>query len=254
MLTRAQLDEFSENGYVRIPNVYSASEVQQMRAACERLEAAAAAMTESGLYRGSYVSFETVKSGPLVGTRAIRFITWCGSSEPVLERYTRDARLLGKVCQLLDTRMLYQTLNNLHPKLPNSQVEYVWHQDTKFSGYGTDVFADIAPHGSYVSTALAVDAMDDSNGPLMFVPGSHKLGHLRDHEELLRHCERAVPIHLEAGDIFIFHHFAIHGSFANQSSRSRRVLKNVFAHPGAFRRWNHHGAPGRMVELPDARS
>jgi ectoine hydroxylase len=238
--------EFNDRGYVIVREVFAPDEVQAMREACQRLETAAAASKESGWYRGAWMQFELSPLGS--GDRALRFIARCGAAEPVLDDQSKNPDLLALIRNLLDgSDSAYQYLNNFHPKLPGSGVEYPWHQDSMFS-FDPNPFCDVLGNGSLVSCAICVDDMTEDNGPLFFAPGSHRLGVIA-RSEVPANVANPQRVTADAGSVVVFHHYVLHGSFANQSAGPRRVLKNVYMHPNVYERWNHHGYPGRMIDL-----
>ena len=87
---------------------------------------------------------------------------------------------------------------------------------------------------------LALETINDENGCLRYVPGSHRLG-IRDHQvtDVLgfsqsisdysqQDVEREVPVHLEAGDVVVHHGNTIHRAEANPSTRHRPAFAMVF--------------------------
>lgn len=87
---------------------------------------------------------------------------------------------------------------------------------------------------------LALDHIDEDNGCIRYVPGSHRQGmrpHQRsnvvgfsqglpDYSDDDRACE--VPIHASPGDLFAHHSMTIHRADANPSDRRRAALGFVF--------------------------
>ena len=62
-----------------------------------------------------------------------------------------------------------------------------WHQD-----YGTWRADDLMPEPRAMNVAIFLDEVNEFNGPLMFIPGSHKLGALRRGHDALDHQLSAV--------------------------------------------------------------
>ena len=125
------------------------------------------------------------------------------------------------------------------PPLFGPDVE--WHQE--FANINT--FAPGYNHQSDLNMFLQIFvALEDhtiDNGPLLVIPGSHKLG-LLDHDDIvntnLSHKRRVnfedlqgaanslgiKPILLKAGSAIAFNHLLIHSSASNNSLKSRRAL------------------------------
>jgi phytanoyl-CoA hydroxylase len=102
-----------------------------------------------------------------------------------------------------------------------------WHQDWAFYPHTND---DLAAVG------IVLDDVDEQNGPMMVVPGSHN-GTVYDHHGPNgRFCgaidpahsdadfSRALPCLGKAGSITVHHVRAVHGSATNFSGRERRFL------------------------------
>ena len=109
-----------------------------------------------------------------------------------------------------------------------------WHQD-----YGTWKADDQMPEARAMNIAIFLNEVNEFNGPLMFIPGSHKLGvveaeHDTEHDELPavddrpRHDPQAgravadmVAPKGPAGSMIMFHGCLVHGSTANLSPWDR---------------------------------
>jgi ectoine hydroxylase-related dioxygenase (phytanoyl-CoA dioxygenase family) len=106
---------------------------------------------------------------------------------------------------------------------------------------------------------IVLDEMTPDSGPMLFIPGSSKLGRIDfvDHD---RHSsyqatngpaqfckEDAVTITAQPGDTLFFGPYTAHASFENTSDRYRRVLINGYASPGANRREYPGAGAGRRL-------
>ena len=252
-LTPAQIDTFFEEGFLVLREVFETEEIARMTAAFERLEATARSLDETGLHGGSQF---VIDPAPRPADVQIHRIVWCGAGEPALSEFGRDPRLVRPACQLLETPVVSQLINQAHFKFPGDQVTFEWHQDSKHRRYGTDLWDDVTGWGSFVETTTAIDPMTPHNGPLRLIPGSHHRGHIPldpptgQIPEDAYDPERAVTLELDPGDVALFGPFLIHGSGPNESSHPRRLFLNGFAHPEA----NHRDYPGegagRMIECP----
>jgi len=251
VLTRRQIDEFFELGFVRLPPPFSTAEVAEMRGAFERLERTAYRLRTTRMYRGSRFVLDALPGG---GTR-IRRIVWCGAAEPVLSHYGRDPRLLRIAALLLGSREMHQLINQAHFKLPGDGVEFPWHQDSTHRRYGRPEWRDANGRGSYVQTVLALDDVTEDNGPLQLVPESCKLGHLAVSPEGRLpegsvDSSKAVSATMPAGGLLLFGPYTLHRSRPNQSRGPRRVFINGFAYPGANSRIYPGEGAGRLLHFP----
>lgn len=245
LLSRRQIQEFDDQGYLVVPDVFSHREVEEMSAALDRLVRRARAISETTMIEGS----QFVVTGSV-----IHRVVWCGACEPTLSEYGKDRRLVSMASQLLESATLHQIINQCHFKLPGDGVDFEWHQDSRHRRYGTELWDDVGVRGSFVETATAIDPMTRENGPLRFIPGSHRAGHLETDpvtKELPPDTfdeADAVTITMEPGSVALFGPYTIHSSPPNQSRHARRLFLNGFAHPEANRRVYPGEGSGRVVE------
>src|SRR6185436_16152712 len=167
-LKKSQIEEFYDAGYVVLPGVFRDAEIREISKAFDRLRDTAVKLTKPRMIKGSYF---------VVNEHKINRIVWCGAAEPVLLKYGEDPRLTLPSSQLLGSREMDQLICQAHFKLPADGVGFGWHQDSDHRRYGTDMWTDVNGRGSFVQTLMAVDVMNEENGPLMVVPGSGRQGH-----------------------------------------------------------------------------
>jgi ectoine hydroxylase-related dioxygenase (phytanoyl-CoA dioxygenase family) len=257
VLSRTEVREFFDVGYVVRPGLFDHAEVAELRAAFERLTHLAAGLGETGLHQGSQFVLERPQ-----GALRIHRVVWCGAAEPVLAAYGSDPRLLRLAAQLLGSTSMVQLINQAHFKLPGDGVEFPWHQDSQHRRFGTAEWRDVNGRGSFVQIVTAIDDMTLDNGPLDFIPGSSRLGHVEPapgaESPLPPALEDApvVRLTLEAGGVVLFGPYAFHRSLANTSDRPRRAFVNGFASVGANSRVYPGCGKGQLVQLdaPPART
>lgn len=87
-----------------------------------------------------------------------------------------------------------------------------------------------------VAVFLNLDDSDPENGGLCVYPGSHKLGPLPDHgvvqdgdayhwaDPTQYPIEGATPVVAKRGEAVIFSYLLLHGSYVNNSLRTRRMF------------------------------
>jgi ectoine hydroxylase-related dioxygenase (phytanoyl-CoA dioxygenase family) len=247
VLDRQQLEEFFEVGFVLVPAVFAAAEVARMRRAFDRLRRTALRLGVTADHRGS----RFVLAPDPAGRPRIERIVWCGAASPTLSRYGQDPRLVSFAAQLLGSREMNQLINQAHFKLPGDGLEFAWHQDSTHRRFGGGYWSDLNGRGSYVQTVIAIDDMDEDNGPLEFLPGSCRLGHvgLPEGELPLDRVDpaRALKARIEAGGVVLFGPYTYHRSSPNVSTRPRRAFINGFAYPGANSRIYPGRGAGRLV-------
>jgi ectoine hydroxylase-related dioxygenase (phytanoyl-CoA dioxygenase family) len=236
VLSDKQITEFLDRGYIVIPKVFDQHDLNLMIKATEGLLNSSKSLnTTTQMFKGSSFVFEN---------QALHRVVWAGAHENDLLKLGADLRILEPVSQLLHSIEMDQLINQIHFKMPGDDIEFEWHQDSQHRGYGTADWADVNGIGSYIQTLVAIDEVTADKGPVKFVPGSHKLGHvgLNNIADVSMVCDVATAEELlmQPGDIVLFHPYVIHASTKNVSSTPRRVLINGYSYPGA----NHKKYPG----------
>lgn len=252
-LTPSQIEAFFEEGFLIIEAVFRAEEIEAMRQAFDRLYAVAQTLAETTYVRGSQFVVERQRPDHPAGPVKIHRICWCGAAEPLLLDVGADPRLLVPASQLLGSPTMEHLINQAHFKLPEDGVSFPWHQDSVHRRYGTELWNDRNGRGSYVQTAIALDAVTQDNGPLLFLPGSGKLGHLdslaKGEGPLPFDPSKAVPACASPGGVLFFGPYTIHGSAPNRSAFSRRIFLNGYAYPGANKRVYPGEGAGRTLSI-----
>ncbi|MEV6427995.1 phytanoyl-CoA dioxygenase family protein [Nocardia sp. NPDC051463] len=223
-LTHDQLSEYERDGFTVVPGAFSASEIEVL----------ANGYSEDVTHDGPHVVLEpdSDRVGALYASHLRR---------PEFESVVRSAALLAPVHQLLQTDevYVYQLKINVKSALGNNKVD--WHRD-----YPAWRIADRLPAPRLVNAAILLDDSTEFNGPLYFVPGSHReaLQHAGRSETSAdaRHVDPADvalgadelaglidrrgirSLRAEAGSVVYFHPELVHSSPTNMSPRDRRLL------------------------------
>lgn len=257
-LTAGQVEEFFGRGWVLLPGLFRAPEMTPLRAAFDRLHGTAQRLRSTQDHAGARFVLEAPSTGPVI----VKRVVWAGGAEPALLAIGADPRLVGPALQLLGSAHCEQLLCQAHFKMPGDGVSFDWHQDVQHRDKGPGTWRDLNGRGSYVQTLLAVDDMREDNGPLQFVPRdavrTDAQGRLHaapfDYGTPMGaaggevvDASRAETIVGEAGSVILFGPYAVHGSTANTSSSSRRVLINGYAYPGANGRLYPGAGSGRRL-------
>jgi ectoine hydroxylase-related dioxygenase (phytanoyl-CoA dioxygenase family) len=236
LLTNEQIKDFFDVGFIIVPNLFRSDEISKMQAAFDRLQLEANLIRTTQTHKGSYFVLGEKKSQTV-----IHRIVWCGACEKYLLEVSADSRLTAPAGQLLGSRTMEQLINQAHFKLPGDGVAFPWHQDIQHRQKGENDWRDLNGKGSYVQSILLLDDMTTENGPVMFIPGSHKKGRMdlggdgydTPTRDDLVDAKLAVPAIGAAGSVVFFGPYTVHGSFANTGKTTRRVLINGYAYPGA---------------------
>ncbi len=144
-----------------------------------------------------------------------------------------------------------------------------WHQD-----YGTWMNDDLMPEARAMNVAIFLDEVNEFNGPLMFIPGSHKQGALPaghdtsttsyplwtiDHDTIAKLVAQGgiVAPKGSPGSMILFHGCLVHASTSNLSPWNRvSVYLSLCAVSNHIRRFKRpeyiaHRDFAPIVTLPD---
>ena len=203
-LSDEQVAFYHQHGYLLgLPPVYTPAEMETLRAELPHL----LALLQPG---------ETAKD--------IR--EWHETSQ-----YLYDICMNPKIHDMVESILgpnFYLWASSFFIKEPFSTSTVGWHQDA--------YYWPMKPHHT-VTVWLAYDDVDEENGGMKIIPGSHRAGLLRharstDTDSILTlelesgtfNEAEAVQFKLKAGEVSLHDDRAVHGSPANPSSRRRAGL------------------------------
>jgi len=214
------IERFDRDGYLFFPGLFSGAEMQPMLDAVPALYAR----------REPYNVRE--KGSDAVRTNFAAHLV----SEP-FARLARHPRMVEPVQALLG-EALYMHQFKINGKLAFEGDVWQWHQD-----YGTWKNDDLMPTERAMNVAIFLDDVNEFNGPLMFIPGSHKRGVVDakhdltttsyplwtvDNDLIAQLVERAggkrggiVSPKGPAGSMILFHSCLVHSSTSNLSPWNR---------------------------------
>jgi ectoine hydroxylase-related dioxygenase (phytanoyl-CoA dioxygenase family) len=153
--------------------------------------------------------------------------------DAAFDRLARSDFLLDAVEALIGPNIrLHHSKINI--KAPHVGSPLEWHQDWAFIPH---------THPGMAIVAIAMDACEEVNGPVRFIPGSHR-GPLHDHhsEDVFfgaidpgsLDIDQAVHATGQAGLVSIHHPLTVHGSGFNQGTHDRRILFLEYAAADAW--------------------
>jgi ectoine hydroxylase-related dioxygenase (phytanoyl-CoA dioxygenase family) len=218
---------FQRDGYLIAPKIFDDDEVERFRAALARVEA--------GEYRtGKRPTLDLPIPPDPTALRKIDNAWW---ADPDLASLSTDARLGEIAAALLGVNTIRLWQDQLLDKPPtgigpnkSAGGNIGWHQDW-------DSWRTVASRDAFVTAWVALDDVDEENGAMQVIPGSHQWGHLAGESNFLgtdvdaqlaelAQERDAKPRHLcmQAGQASFHHVLTFHGSGPNMSARSRRSL------------------------------
>ena len=219
-LTPEQLAQFERDGYLFFPGLFSPQETRRLTDAVPALYARREAFNVRE------------KDSDAVRTNFAAHLY----SEP-FARLARHPRMVEPVQDLFGERV-YMHQFKINGKMAFEGDVWQWHQD-----YGTWLNDDMMPTERAMNVAIFLDDVNEYNGPLMFIPGSHRKGVVEarhdltttsyplwtvDHDLIARLVERAggkqggiVSPKGPAGSMILFHSCLVHASSSNLSPWNR---------------------------------
>ncbi|MBN9531362.1 MAG: phytanoyl-CoA dioxygenase family protein [Alphaproteobacteria bacterium] len=220
LLTQEQLDRFDHDGFLILPDVFSVDEVETLRQAMPALMAAA------GSENGREADGRTVRNVFGVHRRDRHFAD-----------LTHHPRLLGPARQILGEDFYVQQCK-VNVKDAFIGDGFDWHTD-----FHTHHSRDGVPKPLALNLHVFLDDVTEFNGPLWFVPGSHRMDvpAVRDVDgekwELWTVPRSAVKAAIDRaglvsavgrrGTVLIFGDQLLHGSPENISPWSRWIYSVI---------------------------
>lgn len=250
----AERDRYRAEGFFVREAVFSAAELDLLRAASERVvhraaeAAGAAAPDEAYAIDGNrYVEAAgaTVQFEHSPESRTIRVIEPFHHLDAVFERLLGDPRIVALVCGVLDTDRVALWTDKLNLKRPREGSGFRWHQDSPYWSHACR-HCDRLPN-----VMITLDDADRNNGCFRLVPGSHRRGFLPGLSDGTRLGPLFTdPAHFDAdgqwlaevpaGSLVVFDAHIVHGSEPNRSDRARRAIIATYQ-PADFPMFKHEG-------------
>jgi len=214
-LTDTQLQSFERDGYLFLPSHFTPVEIKTLSDEVPALYAQ---------HRPENVREK--------GSDAVRTNFAAHLYSAPFARLARHPRMVEPVMQLFGERV-YMHQFKINGKMAFDGDVWQWHQD-----YGTWKRDDDMPEPRAMNVAIFLDEVNEFNGPLMFIPGSHKLGVVDaehdtsttsyplwtiDHDtiaKLVKHGGIVAPKG-PAGSMILFHSCLVHASSSNLSPWNR---------------------------------
>ncbi len=219
-LTAEQKAQFDRDGYLLFPGLFTPDETRTLTDAVPELYSR----------QEDYNVREK-------GTNSVRTNFAAHMYSAPFARLGRHPRMIEPVEDLLGEK-LYMHQFKINGKMAFEGDVWQWHQD-----YGTWKNDDLMPTERAMNIAIFLDEVNEFNGPLMFIPGSHKKGVVDARHDLtttsypLWTVDNALITQLvnraggskggivspkgPAGSMILFHSCLVHASTSNLSPFNR---------------------------------
>jgi ectoine hydroxylase len=222
-LTSEEITRFDEQGYLFFPGCFTADEASVLQRAADQVYA----LERDEVWRESSGAPRTAFAAHLYNE--------------AFRRLGAHPRLIEPVMQLLEGPV-YMHQFKVNAKAAFDGDVWQWHQD-----YGTWKRDDGMPEPRALNIAVFVDDVTAANGPLIFIPGSHKAGvqdaghdlettsyplWTLDRETVTRLAEDGgcVAPTGPAGSLLVFSSLLVHASPPNISPFGRTIVYLSLCH------------------------
>jgi hypothetical protein len=257
-LTPEQVAFYHQHGYLHIPGVFNAAEVQELRGDLDWMIKlwANVGVGWTGPWRQALMDLETEAASKLIAMHDLQFY-----SRAWMQAVTKPgiARMMSQLLAGADepegapVELHHSTM---HVKPPETGHPFPMHQDWAFYKHADNRYVDVLVH---------LNDTEHANGEIRFLDGSHKLGPLehitsfvndRGHREACTphlpwtqyRLEDTTPVPAKAGDLVCFNILTIHGSHVNRTRQMRRLVRVGYKHPDNVQtEGQSKGRPGLMV-------
>ena len=247
MLTPEQVEKFHLNGFVKGSRVLTDSEIETLQKETLRV----------------IDDRETVLAAP-VGQKPVLLHNMAragGQLWQIVDIWMASKPFKTLACSQIVAEEVQQLTGAKELRLFHDQIQYkpaaaggvsgaanMWHQDSPY-------WPVLTPKDVQVTAWVALDDVDEENGCMSMVPGSHRWGDKVAYLHSLKEFEgmpdsfdghdvRVVTCPVEIGTVHFHHPLTWHGSAANKSGRPRRAIALHFMTERAL----HNGAGGHAMK------
>jgi len=235
-LNPQQIQEFDREGYLFFPGLFTREEIKVLTDEVPRLYA-----------QGRPENVREKDSDAVRTNFAAHMYSY------PFARLARHPRMVEPIMQLFGEE-LYMHQFKINGKMAFDGDVWQWHQD-----YGTWKNDDLMPDARAMNVAIFLDEVNEFNGPLMLIPGSHKLGVIEadhdtsttsyplwtiNHDTIRKLVERGGIVAPKGppGSMILFHSCLVHASTSNLSPWNRvSVYLSLCAVSNHIRRFNRPG-------------
>ena len=214
-LNQSQVDTYNCDGLLLVPNLFNNAEINQLKQLIQ-----------------IDPTIEHEIGGPLDSDgNASEFFAFSGVPDDLLGAFVRVERLVETSRDLLAREEIYHWHTKISFKPPGTKARWDWHQD-----YGS-WYKEGALYPNSLTAMIAVDPVDQENGCLEIIRGSHRCGRI-DHipvgrsmgadpqwVEWLLERNDLILCEMTPGDCVFFHSNVLHSSGPNLTNRPRTVLQ-----------------------------
>jgi ectoine hydroxylase-related dioxygenase (phytanoyl-CoA dioxygenase family) len=210
-ITRAQVQQFRDEGFFVLENVVPERDLEALRDECERL----VAERDREMDR---LGVDTID----LDHRGSRYFIHAYGKSPTVERFLRSD-LMARIARTALGATVYLFNEQYVVKAAERGMKFGWHQDSGFIPYA---------HRPYLTCWVALDDVTEENGTVYLLPYSRAgtrevVEHVHDEEtnDLIGYFgdDPGDPVVVPAGSVVSFSSTLFHRSGPNATDQMRRV-------------------------------
>ena len=228
MISDQDVARYNRDGYLVVPDVVSAAEINELRRVTDEFVEASRVATE-------HTNVFDLEPDHSADQPRLRRIKTPHSQHPSYTHMVRHPKIVAVLQRLWGPNIRFDN-SKLNLKAAGFGSSLEWHQDWAFYPHTND---DLAAVG------IMIDDFKTDNGSMLVIPGSHT-GPIYEHNASGHFVggidpttsgidfSNAVMCTGKAGTITVHHVRLVHGSSANRSGSPRRFLLNQYRSADAW--------------------
>ena len=242
VIDQANVEAYHNDGYLLVPGLFTEADMEPVRLAIEdevdrladrfyRAGKVSSRFADQPFNRRLVLLCESAQESVRIWELRTR-----AAVTPELYRLVRHPGLLELMTAILGPEVAWTGSFAVRVKLPESEVTaFPWHQDTQYYGNPTR-------HLHVISVWIPLVDVDERNGCLHLLPGSHRwglLGGARDSERVVQMFEdveqrgKPVVLPMRRGDALAFSNLTCHASTVNTTDEMRWSIDLRYVVPEA---------------------
>ena len=242
VIDQAKVEAYHNDGYLLVPGLFTEADMEPVRLAIEdevdrladrfyRAGKVSSRFADQPFNRRLVLLCESAQESVRIWELRTR-----AAVTPELYRLVRHPGLLELMTAILGPEVAWTGSFAVRVKLPESEVTaFPWHQDTQYYGNPTR-------HLHVISVWIPLVDVDERNGCLQLLPGSHRwglLGGARDSERVVQMFEdveqrgKPVVLPMRRGDALAFSNLTCHASTVNTTDEMRWSIDLRYVVPEA---------------------
>lgn len=220
MLSQSQIETYKKNGFVRGNRVLDDDQVDELRSELDRI---IALDDESAAPRPVRLANLSRDENSVIW----QIVDIWMASEP-FKALLSNSEVVDSAAALSDAKELRVWHDQIQYKIASKGGVNMWHQDSPY-------WPNIGPKDAQITAWIALDDVDENNGCMSMVPGSHLWGNQIDFIHTIKSFDampesfdnnplEVVLCPVSKGHVHFHHSLTWHGSHANTSGLPRRAI------------------------------